>query len=137
MKINSKKINVVYYRLYENYFYTPREKISPIFTRNFFCSLLKSKTGAFNTRWNITYMDKQSNDIFINCEVFSTLEITLENKSKDIKDLPVILEAIYRHILLFIKQNSFDQFENLEIEVLDYSNALILFKNYFYPDQVD
>ena len=127
MKISSREKNIVYYMLERLFWRTAHPNIKPLFTRSLFCRLETGKEGNVSTLWDLSYLDADTNELFLNCKVETKFSFVIEEKEKDRKDFLQEYDSVYNSILRFIEENSFGYFHELPKPDFSYQDGFDLF----------
>nr|WP_121272139.1 hypothetical protein [Pedobacter schmidteae] len=127
MKINDREKNIVYYTLERLFWQTPHKNIKPLFTRSLFSRLEEEKEGRVSTLWDLSYLDADTNELFLNCKIDTRFTFVIEEKEKDREDFLQEYDNMYNTILKFIEDNSFGHFHELPKPNFSYEEGFDLF----------
>jgi len=105
MIITNPGTEVIYYKIYEDYFDFPRNRTSPHNLSRSYCKKLTDNSGIFFIEYDFYICDDFTKEPFFVYRIKNSFTFVVEDKDKDLVDLGIQRAMFRDEVLAFIKDN--------------------------------
>lgn len=106
MIISNPVTEIIYFKVYQDYFKFPRNKTSPHNSASSYCRKTDTHSGIFFIEYDFFICDDYTKEPFFVYRTKNSFNFTVENEEKDLTDLNAQKFKLSNEISTFIKDNS-------------------------------